>query len=354
MVEIAGELARRGLSVDLLVAQAEGPYLELLSKEVRLIDLDSSRTLSTFHKLIFYLYRDRPDVLLSTLGATNVLALIAKRYFFRDLRLVVRQANTLSMEKTLGGFRDRVIQKFLKALLPEADAVVGVSSGVAEDLRRSVPKASNLVWAIPNPVNVTDITKKAESPTEHCWFKSGCVPVLVAAGRLAPQKDHGTLLRAFAAVVHSRPARLVVIGAGPERDELLELANALGVSQYVDFPGFRINPFAYMYRAKTFVLSSLYEGFPNVLVQAMACGTPVVSTDCPSGPSEILEGGKWGRLVPVGDWRAMAEAIIDTLDNPIPSDQLIARASAFSAEASVDRYLELLTGNSNSTSQRRD
>ena len=344
ILEIAGELARRGLSVDLVLARAEGPYMALLPDDVRLIDLDSSRTVTSFHKLIRYLYRDRPDALLSTLDATNVLALIVRKFFFRDLRLVVRQAIPLSLGITHGSFKVRMIQRLLKCLLPSADAVVGVSSGVAEDLRRNVPRASDLILAIPNPVGIADIAEKAVVPIEHPWFNDEGGPVILSAGRLNVAKDHATLLRAFADVTGSRQARLVILGVGPERENLLELAQLLGVSHQVDLPGFMLNPFAYMSRAKVFVLSSLHEGFPNVLVQAMACGTPVVSTDCPSGPSEILEDGKWGRLVPVGDWRAMAEAIIDTLDNPLPSEQLISRASAFSAEASVDRYLEVLTG----------
>ena len=171
--------------------------------------------------------------------------------------------------------------------------------------------------------------------------------MVLAAGRLTSVKDHATLLRAFARVLCSRPARLLILGVGPERENLLKLADHLGLSQCVDLPGFDPNPFAYMSRSRVFVLPSRYEGFGNVLPEAMACGTPVVSTDCRSGPREILEDGKWGRLVPVGDWRAMAEAILDTLDNPIPSDQLIFRASAFSSDASIDRYLEVLTGNSN-------
>ena len=156
-------------------------------------------------------------------------------------------------------------------------------------------------------------------------------------------KDHATLLKAFAHVVASRPARLVIVGEGPDRRNLTALAERLEISQHFDMPGFRNNPFAYMSKSRVFVLSSKYEGLPTVLIEAMACGTPVVSTDCRSGPSEILERGKWGRLVAVGDWRGMAEAIRDTLDNPIPSDRLISRASAFSADASIDRYVELLT-----------
>ena len=347
MLEIAEGLARRGLSVDLVLARAEGPYLELLSEDVRLIDLDSRRTVTSFPRLLRYLRRERPDVLLSTLHTTNVIALIARKFFFRDLRLVVRQAVIFSMGLAYKSFSDRIIQRLLKRLLPAADAVIGVSSGVADDLRRNVPGASHLVWAVPNPVAIADIAEKAALPVEHPWFGDPEIPVILSAGRLTTVKDHSTLLRAFAEVLRSRPARLVILGAGPERENLLEMAERLKVSQHVDLPGFEINPFAYMSRAKVFVLSSRYEGFPNVLVQAMACGTPVVSTDCRSGPGEILEDGKWGRLVPVGDSRRMARAILETLDNPMPADCLISRASAYSVEASVDRYLEVLTGSTN-------
>ena len=168
--------------------------------------------------------------------------------------------------------------------------------------------------------------------------------MILSAGRLTGVKDHATLLRAFAEVLDSRAARLVVLGDGIERDNLLQLAERYGIADSVDLPGFRVNPFAYMSRASVFVLSSRYEGFPNVLVQAMACGTPVVSTNCRSGPDEILEDGRWGRLVPVGGWRSMADAILATLDNPTPSAHLISRASTYSVETSVDRYLEVLLG----------
>ena len=166
--------------------------------------------------------------------------------------------------------------------------------------------------------------------------------MILSAGRLTKVKDHATLLRAFAEVVDFRPARLVILGDGAERDNLLQLAGRYGIAQQVDLPGFKVNPFAYMSRSDVFVLSSRYEGFPNVLVQAMACGTPVVSTDCRSGPAEILDHGKWGKLVPVGGWRSMADAIIETLDEPVSGAHEVCRASSYSVETSVDRYLEVL------------
>lgn len=149
-------------------------------------------------------------------------------------------------------------------------------------------------------------------------------------------------MRAFAEVTKVRPARLVILGEGPDHERLLGVARSLQIGHLVDFAGFQTNPFAYMARAAAFVLASLYEGLPNVLIQAMACGTPVVSTDCPSGPSEILEDGKWGELVPVGDWRALAAAILRTLDAPIDRHALIARAGVYDGAAGVDRYLQLL------------
>ncbi len=353
MLGLSTALSERGIPVDLVLVRAEGEYLSQISEQVRLIDLNSHRTAAGILKLVQYLRSERPAVLLSTLVHASVLALAARLLLGRQFRVIARMENTYSQQVAEGGFKQRQTLRMLKLLLPLADGIVAVSHGVANDLQRTIPSISKKITTIYNPIWPHQLQQSA-APVDHPWFDSEGPPVVLTAGRLTPAKDHPTLLRAFGEIVRYRPVRLVILGEGPERDNLNELAESLGISRQVDFPGFDVNPFAYMSRAKTFVLSSRFEGFPNVLVQAMACGAPVVSTDCPSGPSEILEGGKWGRLVPVGDWRAMAEAIIDTLDNPIPSDQLVARASAFSAEASVDRYLEVLTGNSNSPSQRGD
>ena len=344
MLDLASGLSDRGIRVDLVLVKAEGDYLSQVPKGLRLIDLNSHRTLASLMKLVAYVRRERPAVLLSTLAEANVMALVAKLLLRGRLRVVTRIANTYSEELAIGSFKHRQALRLLKLLLPMADSIVAVSQGVADDLRELIPAVSHKITTIYNPVVRPELAEQAAAPVSHSWFKSECAPVILSAGRLTAVKDHATLLRAFAEVRRLRPARLVILGVGPERENLLELADGLNVSQHVDLPGFDVNPFAYMSRASVFVLSSRYEGFPNVLVQAMACGTPVVSTDCRSGPREILEDGKWGHLVPVGDWRAMAEAIMDTLDNPIPSGQLIARASDFSADASIDRYLEVLTG----------
>ena len=347
MLGLATGFSDRGIPVDLVLVRAEGEYLSQVPERVRLIDLDSRRTAASFPKLVGYLRREQPAAMLSTLAHANVVALTAKLILGDRLRVVARMENTFTEAFDNGSFKQRQTLRLLKMLLPAADGIVGISQGVAGDLRQLLPVARHKTMAIYSPVIWPDHTEKAAAPVVHPWFDAGSAPVVLSAGRLTTVKDHATLVRAFAEVLNSRPVRLVILGVGPERENLSVLAERLNVSRHVDLPGFRINPFAYMSKSQVFVLSSRYEGFANVLPEAMASGTPVVSTDCRSGPREILENGKWGHLVPVGDWHAMAEAILDTLDNPIPSDHLISRASAFSAKASIDRYMEILTGSPN-------
>ena len=351
MLDLATGFLERGICVDLVLVKAEGDYLGQVPIGLRLVDLNSHRAAASLMKLVGYVRRERPTVLLATLAEANVIALVAKLLLGGRLRVVTRIANTFSEEFATGSFKHRLALRLLKALFPVGDGIVAVSQGVADDLIELHPAIASRVTTIYNPVARAEIVKQSVAPVNHTWFETDNAPVVLSVGRLTKVKDHATLLRAFAEVLRSRQARLVILGEGAERENLLELAARLGVSQHVDLPGFKVNPFAYMSRAKVFALSSRYEGFPNVLVQAMACGTPVVSTDCRSGPTEILEDGRWGQLVPVGDWQSMAEAIMKTLDNPISSDRLISRASVYSADASIDRYLEVLTGTVNCTRQ---
>ena len=176
------------------------------------------------------------------------------------------------------------------------------------------------------------------------WFADGAPPVLLGAGKFKPQKDLSTLIRAFAMIRASRPARLIILGEGPQRKTLQALCTELGVLEDVAFPGFVDNPFAYMARSKVFVLSSAWEGFGMVLAEAMACGCPVVSTDCPSGPAEILEDGRYGPLVPVSDPEKMSAAIASTLDDPLPVETLRQRAAVFSDASAATLYRQVLLG----------
>lgn len=340
-IDIAAGLARRGLAVDMVLARAEGPFIDLFPEGVRRVDL-GGKVGASLPGLLRYLRRARPGALVSCLFHANAAALAARALLGGKVAVAVRQANDFAAEYAASGFRDRAGMRLERRLLRFADAVVANSQAMAETLARDLPRIARRVRFIRAPVVGPDLPRLAAAPAGHPWFDGGGPPVVLSVGRLAPQKGHRTLLHAFAKLRESRPARLAVLGEGPERPALEALARELGIAGDVALPGFRINPFAWMSRASVFALSSSFEGCPNALVQAMACGAPVVSADCPTGPGEILEGGKWGRLVPVGDPAALAAAIRDTLDAPAPPELLKARAGAWSAEASVDRYAELL------------
>ncbi len=344
MLELASGLVDRGIRTDLVLVKAEGEYLSQVPNGLRIVDLNSHRAAASLLKLVRYVRQEQPVALLSTLTQASVIALAAKLMLRGNLRVVTRIANTYSEEFATGTFKHRQALRLLKAMFPVADGVVAVSQGVADDLKAVTPGISRKVTTIYNPVVRPQIAEQAQTPSEHPWLDYRIAPVVLSVGRLAAAKDHATLIKAFALVILARRAKLIILGDGPERESLIKLVEQLNLSEYVDLPGFKANPYTYMSKASVFALSSRYEGFPNVLVQAMACGTPVVSTDCRSGPREILEDGRWGRLVPVGDWRAMSKAIIQALDNPPPSGQISARASVFSADAAIDRYLEVLTG----------
>ena len=317
--------------------------MEDVPDSVRVVGLNTHGPLATLPALMNYLRRRRPNLLLSTLTTCNVVALLASVQLRRSLPVIVRQASHFSMDYASRPIRGRVVLAVELALLRFADAVVTNSCGAADDLKRIAPRISPRVRVIHNPVVWPDLPARATKPVDHPWFHDRRVPVVLAAGRLSPVKDHATLLKAFALVAGERVVRMIIIGEGVERDRLLTLARELGIADKVDLPGFQRNPFAWMARARVFVMSSLFEGAPNVLVQAMACGTAVVSTDCPGGTREILGDGAWGALTPVGDHAALAAAISEALDNPMAADELIGRASDFSAESSINGYEDAIT-----------
>ena len=343
MARLAGGIIERGYQVDLVLLKAEGPYLSELHPEVNVVALGSRRVLTSVSPLARYLKRSRPSAMLSAMRDTNIVALWSKRLTRAKTRLVVREANTLSVSAAGAvSIRGRLLPWLARRFYPWADEIVAVSEGVARDLQRSTGIAPGRISVLQNPVVTPDITSRAAEPAGHDWLAHNGPPVILGVGRLAPQKDFDTLIRAFARLREQTAARLIILGEGPLRGELESLAARLGIADDVAMPGFVRNPYSWMSRAAVFVLSSRWEGFPNVLVESMACGTPVVSTDCPSGPSEILENGAWGPLVPMGDKNALAEAIASTLRNQLHPRDLISRASKFSVAESTKQYLRVM------------
>ena len=201
------------------------------------------------------------------------------------------------------------------------------------------------IASIYNPILTDQIKAQSILPVFHPWFDTGKIPIILGVGRLVPAKDFPTLLKAFAHIRATRPARLVILGEGRERQILENLAIKLEIASDFSLPGFKANPYAYMSRATVFVLSSLLEGLPNALIEALACGCPVVSTNCRSGPQEILANGAFGSLVPVGDERALAKAILNTLEHPSNAERLRARAAEFDIQTIAEQYLQVLLPN---------
>ncbi|ADE13879.1 glycosyl transferase group 1 [Nitrosococcus halophilus Nc 4] len=344
MLTLAEGFAERGLLVDLVLASAEGPYLNRVPEAVHVVNLGVSRVIKSLPGLVRYLRREQPQALLSALDHANLIALVAKRLAASKASCVVSVHSTLSVEQRhTKVWRARFIPWLITRWYPGAKKVVTVSQGVAEDLIQTTGLAPEKIQVIYNPVVIPDLLAQAQAPIPHPWLGADQPPVILGIGRLTAQKDFPTLIRAFARVREQRLARLIILGEGEERPKLEALIRTLNLQQDVALPGFVHNPYAYMGRAAVFVLSSAWEGFGNVLVEAMAVGTPVVATDCPSGPAEILHDRTYGPLVGVGDDLHMAKAMMDILEGRGPTASVLrGRAADFSLEAAITAYLEVL------------
>ena len=301
--------------------------------------------------LAAHLAAAKPQAVIAATPSHNIIAVLARRLAGWRGPVVLTERTAPSEMLRDGGehWRKRFLPGLMHRLYPEADAIVSISSALGDDLAATAHLPRGLIRAIYNPIVGPDLAGLAAAPVAHAWLAPGQPPVVLGVGRLDVQKDFPTLIRAFARLRSKRPARLIILGAtrDPARTaerqrELRELAVGLGVGDDVDLPGWVTNPFAWLAKAALFGLSSRYEGLPAVLVQALACGCPAASTDCPAGPREVLLNGALGPLVPVGDHEALGEAMARVLADPPPRDALLARAADFTVDASADHYLRLL------------
>jgi len=342
MVNIARGFADQGALVDMVLAKASGPYLASLPSTVRVIDLGARRVMGTLPGLVRYLRRERPSVLVASLSHANVVALWARAIARVRTRVFVTEHNIALWDMpSAPGNGGRLIPYFAAVFYPWADGVIAVSQGVAQDIARRTKTPPERIHVIYNPVVTPEVLEGARAALDHPWFASGAPPVVLSAGRLTWEKSYDCLIRAFAMVRERRRVRLVILGEGPERPHLEALVRELQMEADVQLPGFAKNPYAFMSRAAVFVLSSTSEGLPTALIEALATGTPVVSTDCPSGPREILQDGRLGRLVPVGDPTALARGVTAALEEPRPRISPEAWQS-FTLETIVDRYRSTL------------
>lgn len=359
---LANALAEKDdLEIDFLLLKATGGMLPELSSKVNIIDLNLlgedgvarwfdpafSRPSSP---LVTYLKEQKPDVVLSLGHTANRLFAWLKLLYRLPFLLVMSEHNTFSVvlkTRVTGHFYSgwsRWLRVFLsRCLYRLSPCCVCVSEGVADDLVTLRIVSRDKLKVIHNPLIGSDFYRKAQAEIQDPWFLPNEPPVIINFGRLAKEKALDVLIKAFHLLRADleTDARLMIVGDGAEKEHLVEMVHSLGLSSHVRFMDFTKNPFPYVKKSALMVLSSVHEGLSNVLVESLACGTNVVSTDCPSGPREILEDGKWGWLIPVGDFRALAVAMQAALENPKPSDELRRRGAFFSVERAVDSYHKL-------------
>jgi glycosyltransferase involved in cell wall biosynthesis len=343
MRNLVGEFARRGLCVDLLRIRNHGPYFDPPGDSVAVVPLGAAHINSSLVPLVRYLRKARPRAILCDKDRVNRIALWARRIARVPTRVVARIGTTVSVQLATSSPWLRWWQLFsMRRFYPWADAVIFPSQGAASDFAALTGFPRQRLHVIPNAVVDPELHRLSREAPGHSWLAGKGPPLILGVGELCARKDFATLIRAFARVQARKPSRLMILGEGRERRDLERLAQTLEVAGQVALPGFVTNPYAYMARANVLVLSSTGEGFGNVLAEALALGVPVVSTDCPSGPHEILRGGEVGPLVAVGDDQALARAIKETLEYPPDPAVLKEGAARYNVVTSATRYLEVL------------
>ena len=341
VVNLLRGLVERQVQTQLILASAHGSYMDQVPPQVEVVDLGVKHVRQAIWPLRRLLKEQPPQVLISHLSHANLAAVLAMRPLQIPTRLLLVEHLTMSAYKGTT-VKDRLIQPLARWLFKHADAVAAVSHGAARDLEEQLRMPSESVHVLYNPVVDASLEQKRQESLSHSWLDASDQPLVVGIGRLTEQKDFGTLIRAYAQIANPSSCRLVILGEGEERAELEELVRQLGLEERVLLPGFVENPYAWLNRADLFVLSSRWEALPTVLIEALACGVKVVATDCPSGPAEILQDGRWGRLVPMQEEQALAAAMEQALAEQGDSGLLQQRAADFSVESAVDQYLALI------------
>ncbi|MBD3413399.1 MAG: glycosyltransferase [Candidatus Aminicenantes bacterium] len=343
-LKLAKALKNKGYQIHVITTQIQRTYIQKKDLDFPIICLKANRIITSLPYLISYLRKHRPAALISAHYYANIIAVWAKALASVPTRLIIteRSAPAVTLASS-GNLKDRFIPWIMQKSYPKADAVVAVSKGTADNLSKLIKTPSHRVKVIYNPIFRDKISDKAREKIQHPWFGNDQLPVILGMGYYIYQKDFSTLIRAFSVVRQEIPARLVIIGEGREQPRLEKLAQKLGISKHVDLHPFVKNPYKYMAGADLFALSSRFEGMPNVLVEAVAVGTPCVATDCPSGPNEILPPEA---LVPVEDFRKMAQKIITLLKNKNQASRIVMKAQQnlthFDPDLWIQQYVQLI------------
>lgn len=341
---LANAFCAQGLQVDVVLVDAKGAFLSVLDKRIHVVDLKKSSASASLFSLAGYLKTTRPQALLCALDYANVIATMAWLFAGKPCRIFLSEHSTPSMlMKQSSAFIRGVLPLLMKHLYRCADRIVAVSDGVAADLSAFIQLSPQHICTIYNPVDLAQIRQAALLPLSDDWLQPDAAPVFVAVGRLSTEKNFPMLIEAFEQCRAIHQCRLIILGEGPARSALEQ---QIAVSHFrgdIRLAGFCSNPYAYMRNAAALILSSNTEGLPTVLMEALACNTQIIATDCPHGPSEILQQGRWGTLVPVGDVQAMAQAMSAYLQQP-SCFAVAERAEAFNIKNAAAQYIQLMFG----------
>lgn len=347
-VSIVNGLADRGHDIDLLISDPSGELRSEIHDDVNVVVFGNVRLPiagigAHVRDIARYIRQTEPAIIIPQMLHASVVCLVASLLVAADTRIVPTAHCSLERAPP-ESLKSRIVRALAPRLYSTADHVIAVSEGVANDVAETLSVPPDRISVLNNPVDIEAVHERGTESSDHPWLEEPDLDVILFVGRLADQKDLKTWLRTFERVHKQAPAtRGIVAGTGPRRDSLKRLAADRGLSDLVSFPGFVDNPYAFMSRASVFLLTSQYEGLPTVLIEALACGCPVVATDCPSGPREILDGGQYGRLVPVNAEGELADAVLSTISDPPPAQLLRARANRYKPKRILDKYERFIT-----------
>ncbi len=343
VMNLLREIAKHIDNIDLLVLRAKGPHFANIPANVNVIQLKSQHTFTAIPEIAAYLRKARPEQMLVAKDRAARAAVRARALSGVSTPITVRLGTNLSTALSHRSRFNAWLRTFpMKRIYAKIDKVVAVSQGVADDTQAITGLSPDKIVVIRNPVITPGFFPAADAVAPHPWLADKTLPVVMGVGRFSVQKDFETLIRAFHAIQPTHPSRLMILGDGKMREELTQLIHQLGLDERVALPGFQNKVTEWVSHADVFVLSSRWEGSPNALTEALALGIPSVSTRCPSGPDEVLDNGRYGPLVPMGDAAAMASAITNVLDAPLPAETLKEAVRDYHVEISAQYYLREL------------
>ena len=347
MINLANEFAAQGHRVDLVLFNQDGIYANHINKDVFIRDFKKSRSALAIFPLRDYIRMHKPDIVMSALFHVNLVTVLSSLLAKTEkTKVILSERNHLSLRLSeMSIIKRSIIKSLVKILYPFADKIIGISDGVCNDIRNIIrTDKQKFVETVYNPVVAEDFERLVSHDLPSLYPKATTLR-LITSGRFVQQKDYPTMMQALAHYKENYGEfHLVILGEGPLKNETIKLAKQLGIDKNISLIGFVDNPLACLKQADIFILSSAWEGFCNVIVEALYCGLKVVSTDCPSGPAEILENGKYGKLAPVGDYKALSEALHASVSDEVDVSVQSTRAMDFTAHAIGKKFKKIFQG----------